>query len=320
GVAPPHHIGLHLWVLVRPDATTPQSVLFADATDPDSAALRDDIVDAWRVFATEPELRGPNARAVPIIDLLDDLVDVTPARHLATAHESPEEVAEALSGTSSRLRSLLAELPGLLPGDDWSPGKPEEGGWRTVTVADLSRSEGLQLHRAAASAPRPDETAADGVRVLTLSDVAGHGAPSGVVTERESGQTVVQVGDVVLPAVLTSRFIVRVASTQDEGALLGRHLHLLRPDPDRLDPWFLAGFLAAPANVRRAGYGSTLPRLDVRRLEVPLLPPDRQRGYAQAFRRLDAFEEMARTAVKLGTEVTGRLRDALTGGALHPPP
>jgi hypothetical protein len=170
------------------------------------------------------------------------------------------------------------------------------------------------------SVTAPDEAATEGAPMLTLSDVTSHRPPSGLIGAPDDGHTVIQAGDVVLPAVLTGTFVVRVTTKDDEGAILGRHLHLLRPDPDRLDPWFLAGFLADPANLRRGGYGSSLPRLDVRRLEIPLLPPDRQRSYAEEFRRLDAFEAMAREAVRLGTEVTARLRDALTGGALHPPP
>lgn len=70
--------------------------------------------------------------------------------------------------------------------------------------------------------------------------------------------------------------------------------------------------------VKRASYGSSIIRLDPRRLQIPLLPLDDQRRYAEAFRALDTFGVVARQAVWLGQEAPFQLCDALTGGSLRP--
>jgi hypothetical protein len=336
GAASPHHVGLHLWLLERPvtGAVPPRSVLFVDTEAEasreggrtiDWPALHHHVVGVWRVFngAQDGPALPSGARAVPVIDLLDDVVDVTPARNVAqtSSEESPEAVAAALDRTRSRLREILEDLPAMLPGDDWTPGKGADDEWRTTTVGDLLRSGSLWLHRASPAAPRTDDTETDGgLPVLTLADVEAHGPPSGVTADDfpEPGQLQIEAGDVVLPAAVTGSFAGRVVSDADEGAVLGRHLHLLRPDPERIDPWFLVGFLAARPNVKRASYGSSIIRLDPRRLQIPLLPLDDQRRYAEAFRALDAFGVAARQAVRLGQEATFQLRDALTSGSLRP--
>ncbi|KAA0930770.1 N-6 DNA methylase, partial [Streptomyces apricus] len=95
GAAAPHNLPLHLWVLRRPAATgrpAHPEVLLADtagyAADGRGAldwpALRTAVLDAWRPFdrtGTAPEQPGVS-RCVPVIELLDDDVDLAPARHL----------------------------------------------------------------------------------------------------------------------------------------------------------------------------------------------------------------------------------------------
>ncbi|GHC62175.1 hypothetical protein GCM10010349_32480 [Streptomyces flavofungini] len=94
---------------------------------------------------------------------------------------------------------------------------------------------------------------------------------------------------------------------------------LLRPDQDALDPWFLAGFLRGTANNRQASsYASTSARLDVRRLQLPRLPPAQQRGYGERFRALAAFEDALRLAGRLGERLVRGMHDGLTDGSVAP--
>jgi hypothetical protein len=161
------------------------------------------------------------------------------------------------------------------------------------------------------------------VRVLTDVDVvAGAGAgPSGVLSEEGAGEdvpVVTRAGDVVLP-VTGGEPVARVVAADAAGAVLGRNLVLLRPDPDVLDPWFLAGFLRGTANQRRASsFASTATRLDVRRLRVPRVPLEDQRRYGERFRALDEFEAALREAAVLGARLVRGTYDALTDGALPP--
>jgi len=55
--------------------------------------------------------------------------------------------------------------------------------------------------------------------------------------------------------------------SEDDDAILGQNLHLIRPDPRHVDSWFLSGFLATdgprPRQMRRAGriFGVAAPDL-----------------------------------------------------------
>lgn len=95
GAAPPYNLPLHLWVLRKPalvaQAARPE-VLLADTgvftADSrgglDWQAVRTAVLDAWRPFdRTGTVLEQPGlSRCVPVIELLDDDVDLAPARHL----------------------------------------------------------------------------------------------------------------------------------------------------------------------------------------------------------------------------------------------
>ncbi|WP_410002577.1 aminotransferase class I/II-fold pyridoxal phosphate-dependent enzyme [Streptomyces sp. PBH53] len=96
GAAPPYNIPLHLWVLRRPDrAPAAPEVLLVDTGrfagegrgGPDWEAVREAVTDAWHAFTRAGRLteRPGLARSVPVIDLLDDDVDLAPARHLPPA-------------------------------------------------------------------------------------------------------------------------------------------------------------------------------------------------------------------------------------------
>ena len=95
--------------------------------------------------------------------------------------------------------------------------------------------------------------------------------------------------------------------------------HLLRCDPDVLDPYFLAGFLYSEANTRQAVTGSGVFRYDVRRAHVPRLPLTEQRRYGAAFRRLAEFTVLMRRAAELADDVVRLATHGLTSGVFAPP-
>ncbi|MER7168364.1 SAM-dependent methyltransferase, partial [Micromonospora sp. NPDC000207] len=167
----------------------------------------------------------------------------------------------------------------------------------------------------------PARTGGDLPATLTARDVVTRRPASGEAEEEPSdGGVTVEVGDVVLPEMLHEGVgVARVADVRDAGHRLGRHLHLLRPDPTRLDPWFLAGFLAAEDNLNAASSGTSVVRVDPRRLRIPLLPLPEQQRYGQAFRHLHALRVAADLADRLADETARVLAAGLTGGALLPP-
>ncbi|MEV6397551.1 N-6 DNA methylase, partial [Streptomyces sp. NPDC051907] len=331
GAAPPYGIPLHLWVLRKPDPAqpAPPELLFVDTAELAGAAggrdkldwqaVQSAVLDAWQPFdrhGTVDEQPGAS-RSVPVIELLDDDVDLAPARHV------PPLAAGAGADELLRVRDRLTDtlrLTGELTPAPAAHAEPAP--WPATTVGELARAGALVL-RAGGAGSASAATAADAssalVPVLTEQDVIAGAAPSGTLPEGPDEEPVrVETGDVVVP-VLGGGSVVRVVDDATAGAALGRNLQLLRPDPAALDPWFLAGFLRGTANTRQASsYASTATRLDVRRLQLPRLPLADQRRYGERFRMLAAFEDALRLAGRLGEQLVQGLYDGLTDGTVLP--
>ncbi|MFI5807488.1 N-6 DNA methylase [Streptomyces sp. NPDC051561] len=340
GAAPPYGVPLHLWVLRKPDPSTRPAadLLVVDTADLsaagrdklDWAALHTVVLDTWQAFEKDGavEERPGVCRSVPVVDLLDDDVDLAPARHLpppALGGGTAE-----LAAVRERLADTLRLTAELNPHPGTTPGTPAH--WPLTTVGELARAGALSL-RTAGTGNGPD-----GAPVLTEQDVLTGGAPSGTAVaagpfsgitgsgtgagtppDAPDADTVLTApGDVVVP-VLGGGAVARVIDEAGAGAVLGRNLHLLRPDPAAVDPWFLAGFLRGTANNRRASsYASTAARLDVRRLQLPRLPRADQQRYGERFRTLAAFEDALRVAGRLGEQLVQGLYDGLADGSVRP--
>jgi hypothetical protein len=216
-----------------------------------------------------------------------------------------------------RLAATLRRTAELAPAP---PAAGEPAHWPTTTIGELARA-GALLMRAGGAGSAPGSGPAPAV--LTEHDVIAGGGPTGVLPPAPSEGPVeepvlVRAGDVVVP-VLGGGAVARVIDEASSGAALGRNVYLLRPDTAALDPWFLAGFLRGTANNRQASsYASTSTRLDVRRLQVPRLPPADQRRYGERFRTLAGFEEALRQAALLGEQLVQGLHDGLTDGTVRP--
>ncbi|MFE4871937.1 N-6 DNA methylase [Streptomyces sp. NPDC056682] len=329
GAAPPYGIPLHLWVLRRPGAATRPApeLLLVDTSGIEGLAVdggRDKlpwpaltraVLDAWTAFDRDGTVAAqPGAsRCVPIIDLLDDDVDLAPARHLPPP--AAEGGTAALDAVRERLGATLRQAAELTP----PPARavPAGGARRPLTtVGELARAGGLLL-RSGGSGTAPADHPAPAV--LTEHDVLAGTTPSGVLPEGPAEEAVLtEPGDVVVP-VLGGGAVARVVDAATAGAALGRNLQLLRPEPAALDPWFLAGFLRGTANNRQASsHATTASRLDVRRLQLPRLPLAEQRRYGERFRALAEFEDALRLASRLGEQLVQGLHDGLTDGSVGP--
>ena len=336
GAAPPYGIPLHLWVLRRPGAggPQPQQLLLVDTGDLPNAhpahsahsaqeklpwqTVRTTVLEAWRAFDRHGALpeRPGISRTLPLIDLLDDDVDLAPARHLP-----PSPVGEGAGGLDeirARLTSTLQRTVELAPigGERGAPAH-----WPLTSVGELARA-GALLMRAGGAGAVPAGGVPGGApapAVLTEHDVVAGNPPSGVLPEgAEEEPVITRLGDVVVP-VLGRGAVARIVDHATADAALGRNVYLLRPDPAALDPWFLAGFLRGTANNRQASsFTTSSTRLDVRRLQLPRLPLAEQRRYGERFRTLAAFEEALRLAGTLGGQLVQGLYDGLTDGSVRP--
>ncbi|MEU6879262.1 N-6 DNA methylase [Streptomyces sp. NPDC046712] len=335
GAAPPYGIPLHLWVLRRPavGVTPSPELLVVDTTATATAdqagggagrekldwqAVHTAVLDAWLPFdkdGTVTETPGAS-RSVPVIELLDDDVDLAPARHLPppTAGGGATE----LLAVRDRLAKTLGHTVALTPPPALpAPADPTAAVRLTgVTVGELARTGALELRAGGVGTTSSTGTP---VRVLTENDVFGAQPPSGSLPEGAPEEPVLLAeGDVVVP-VLGGGSLARVVDAATAGAALGRNLQLLRPDPAALDPWFLAGFLRGTANTRQASsYASTATRLDVRRLQLPRLPLAEQQRYGERFRALAEFEDALRLASRLGEQLVQGLYDGLADGTVAP--
>ncbi|MEV7808425.1 N-6 DNA methylase [Microbispora sp. NPDC088329] len=322
--------GPDLWLLRRPEPgeRQPVALLVGDAGD-DPASVE----PAWRAHLAETEPPS-GGRTVRIIDVLDDEVDVSPARHL-----SPRVDTRGFPAAEDRFREALAALAGGVPDLEVLTGGA--AGWDAswATVAEMARSGLLTIrHSTLRALPDGDvpgdiagevsgggvfagavsdgqaiggaagDASGDGVRVLTADDVAAGTAPSRRIPSAP-GLVVARPGDVVASAVTA-----RVVTV--EGAVLGPHLSLFRVDPGKVDPEFLAGFLRYAAGGGRPHLGSS--RVEARRARVPQLPLAVQRTYGSAFRRLLAIEDGLREAAAAGEALARLGVEGLIDGRLRP--
>lgn len=126
GTATSHALPVHLWCLQRPEspggAATQHTVRMVDLTDnsPDG----------------DLEPRPDQVADVPLIELLDDTVDLTPGSHLRSRHRDyPGEYAALRKELEDQIRRLAALLPELATG-----GGPGALDGATTSVADLARA------------------------------------------------------------------------------------------------------------------------------------------------------------------------------------
>ncbi|MFA1540406.1 N-6 DNA methylase [Actinomadura monticuli] len=328
GLAVPHHIGLHLWILRAPEPDRPgrDLVLLMDASDESASnGLHETIVGTWQAFTGRGEFTEipGTARAVPAIDLLDDLVDLSPARHVRTAPViTPDAALRDVTQLIERLKADIAELTDATEIGPLSSAGETSRTWRTATIADLARGGALALHKGTrATSPAPLPADLTDRPVLRARDLIGGTRASGETRDPHlSDPVVIEAGDVLVTQVVGPQGVAtRVMGEDDAGCLLGNGVFLLRPDPARLDPWFLAGFVSAPDNISQATTGSSTPQLVASRLRVPLLPIGEQTAYGHAFRQVDELRSTARNAANCADETADLIATTLSSGALLPP-
>lgn len=338
GSAAPHSISLHLWVLRRPVAgvnpPAPGELLLVDAAARFPRSEARESGPAWGEISafirsavdggtgggrTAAAGRGPSAEdpdatawatVVPLVDLLDDEVDLTPGRHITLASEpAGPRLADSWNEVGELLDGLRTESVGLAA-LDLSSGVADEP---NATVGELARAGALTLRagRHPAEAVTPESGHAR-VPLLTIADLLLDGSPGGWAHPDDA--VIAESGDVVVVGV--SR---EFSAWVHEGRpmAVGPQIHVIRVDPEVLDRWFLAGSLRASANARQAGtHASSSSRIDMRRLQVRRLSLPEQQRYSDAFRRLAAFERLAERLGTVARELGRDLGDELAAGRL----
>lgn len=335
GSAPPHSVSLHLWVLRAPAEDDPAGgsgrILLADAARYGPTACRETGPD-WEALgafvraaidaADSPEddqagLRDGITR-VPVIDLLDDEVDLTPGRYIADVPPGGGPQLAELWGEFAGLLTGLGDSGALLAKLDLSGSGP--GAHPTTTVGELVRAGAVTLRggrQPANGTVFVGTPTDDGVPLLTVPDLLLGGEPRGWLSLADAeaeGTVVAEPGDVVVAGVARA-----FSAWVHDGppTVLGPQLYALRVNPEKLDAGFLAGCLRAPSNGRQAGtHASSSSRVDVRRLQVRQLSLEEQHCYSVAFRQVAAFEKLLTRVGDFGSTLVRDLSDALVAGQL----
>lgn len=194
-------LALQIWILQRPGQPhAPSHLLFVDAsgfsagqtrreTQPAEGAqawdeVRALINRAWAAFTSGPagvSEMSDVALAIPVVDLLDEEVDLTPSRQLLTArppHVSRDDLAER----HARLAKTIAQLTELLPAMP-GPGSGQDGETRDASLDELAQTGAIFIRRASARAvddKEGDPRQRIRGRVLTGRDIARATPPSDV--------------------------------------------------------------------------------------------------------------------------------------------
>jgi hypothetical protein len=326
GLAAHHTLALQIWILRRPDDRLAlPKLLVVNAFEGDGTRswnrVHETAVEWWEKFCADPDGfagRPGVARAVPVANLLDEQVDVTPRRHLVPPAQLGLSKQE-LTITRERFARLLATVsdavpPGPLP----DIAQPQV---RATAITELVETGAVFIRRVRAQGVSDSSSHPIEGRILTGADLATGSLASR--REEVDGDDVrnppIRLGDVLVP-VAARRLTARVADSEDAGAYPASTVYVVRVDPEVIDPWFLAGYLSSSEGARQAErVGSSLGgeiRVDLRRARVPLLPIGTQRAYGRAFQRLSEFSRTLRAANDLGLELARTTTDAITAGLL----
>jgi hypothetical protein len=293
GAAPHTQGSPHLWILHKPAPDEQQS---------SHIHLMDHAESAWPDIRTDvlARLHEPEA-GIPLIELLDEEVDLMPARHIddGVRAEDFHATLNAFADSLSHLQTFIRDLGG------WRPVQPS---FPRTTIAEQARAGSILVTQV----PRTS-TPTGKLPMLTTEDVLAHRAPTGR-TALSSNMVTAQPGDVVV----STQGQTVTARVMETDVALGGGLLLVRPDPRRFDSNCLAGILRSAAYRLFKRGQTSASTSDLLRLEVPLLRLDEQERLGNAFRSLEQLAEAAGQLAAQHADLSELSRTGLSAGTLRP--
>lgn len=305
GLASSTQIPLNLWVLGRPNqGSDPASVLLIDQSqtkniDPDAVAAA---LNGWRERRAVPTSLPAGAFTVAEILAKDGVL--SPQRWVSSNTETPE--AKDVFTHVENLHSAVADIKPLskLTKEAFIPGGQVP---KLITVSDLAKAGEVVLLKA-------NERVREGDYDTAGTPVVSGGWIRGIEKEPrridlsilEHPPVITEPGDVLVQN--TGGLAARV-DTVGGKVLLSPSFQLLRLRGNALRPEYLAEFLVTASNQRQS-LGTTIQRIRVQDLKIPLLPLQNQ---DQAMERIGESRQLQAAARAL-LEAASTVRDSLVEG------
>jgi hypothetical protein len=286
-------IPVALWVLrlaEHPSGTVP--VLLIDASE---SASPETLVDSWLTLAEgdgEAVADAPPYALIKTLDLLADDAQLDPRRWVQTPGSDPEDVATRYAHSQRALRHAFTALldHAVMPAIHGPSATP-----RVLTVKELVQLGVASIQNGRIKRDDLDEKdigllvtpgdVRDGLPVLAEVPIDEQSTLAGGRDERS------RPGDVLV----TTWNAVRAVVDDQGGRILGNGVHRLRVDEKQCDPLYVARCLCGSWN-ERFKRGATIQRVDLRELEIPMVPLPEQERLVKA---LHEVEQLARQAAEV---------------------
>lgn len=312
GLASNTQIPLNLWVLARPhESADPSRVLLIDQSQNKeinaegiAAALKE-----WRERQTVPV--GMPAGSFTVTEILSDDGTLSPQRWIASAKDTPD-----VEDILTRLENLQAAAAAVAPlaklaGGDVVPAKQAP---KMISVSDLVRADRVALLKANKRI-REEDYGPEGTPVVTGAWIRGaEDEPRRISLDIVKHEALItEPGDILVQN--TGGLAARV-DTAGGMALLSPSFQLLRLNGGVLLPDYLAEFLVTASNQRQS-LGTTIQRIRVQDLKVPLLPLAEQARVMERITEARRLQAAARAVLEAASTVRDYLVEGIAAGAVE---
>lgn len=316
-----------LWVLTRPgQSIDPDRVLLAEAAPAKGrreAVDTSEVVAAYKQWARTGAIEATDrATVLTVRELLEPGAGLDPSAWLAKQTVvDPEDQLEKVRELASQLTrttvdtGFLADLPLVEP-------RQEARRQRLSSFAEVVRGVSTPLNRGDES---EGQLGGEGrLQVLTprvLTKLRAGGQPDiAHVDPRSIRRTVLtEAGDIYVCATAVSGARQIQATILDEGEsgwLVPSTAYIVRVDPTIADPWYVLTCIRAASGQFLSSSSGGIPRLDVPKIDLPVLPLAEQRAIGAMVRRLLETTEALNRQAAASAALTSRITHAIVTRSL----
>lgn len=312
-----------LWVLTRPgQSVDSERVLLAEAAPAKSSR---ETVDTSEVVALYKQWRHTGAiddtdraAVLTVRELLEPGAGLDPAAWLAKQTViDPKDQLEKVRELAGQLTSttvdtgFLADLPLVVPRQDARR-------QRLSSLAEVRRGVVLRISRDGS------DKGSGQLKVLsprTLSELRAGSRPdiTHVDPNRVQRAVLTAAGDIYVCAAPVSgakEILATILKDSEAGWLVPATAYLVRVTPTVADPWYVLTCIRATAGGYLSTAGSGIARLDVPKIDIPLLPLTEQQDIGAVMRQLNETTESLARQAAIAAALTAHVSDTIATRSL----